>query len=229
MNRLASIRVGAVFASVVMALAGCNCEPVDDCSDLAIDTVPVNDAVDVTQTADVVATLRRGATPVSVATAKLSFRNASDATFSAERDATVTDTQATFAGVDFAKGGETFLKVTLAEKNSTCALTKDVRITVKATPMTPPVLSAIEFPQDSQGTPNGILNAAELPMGTALQVRVRTTTGTGAGAKATLRDLLSGAQFGGEVDIVGEVATFTVPAPFGDVISYNFQANATRG
>jgi large repetitive protein len=227
MNRLASVRVGALFAAVVVSsVTGCNCDPPDDCSDLVIDTTPANDATDVNQVVDVVANFRRGPmTSVAIATAKIQVRAAGDADFGAAADGMISNATATFAGRMFKAGQNTF-KVTLTEKDSTCAVSRDVSITVKETVMAPPVVMAVEFPQDADR--NGTLNSSELPSGTALAVRVRTTAGSGAGAKATLRDG-SGTQVGGEVDVMSDVANFMLPAPVGDSLGINLTARATRG
>lgn len=224
MNRVATGRVGVVFAAVAV-LSGCNCNPPPpDCSDLAIDTVPAADATDVAQTVDIQASLKRlNGGPASVATAKLSVRADTDSSFGAERDGTISESTATFAAQMLRPGGNT-LKITLGEKDSTCSVTKDVRVTVRQNVMTPPVLMGLEFPQDTDR--NGTLTGTEFPAGTQLAVRVRSNTGTGAGARVALRD--GAGSTVGEQDLVMDVANFMLPAPVGDSLSLMFQATASR-
>lgn len=222
---MAKLRVGAVLALVT--LAGCDCgTPQDDCVDLAIDTTPAADATDVAQVVDVVATLKRGmSTAASVSTGRVSVRGPSDTDFGPSAEGAVMGSTVTFAGRMLQPGVNT-LKVVVSERDSTCTATKDVRITVRQTPMVPPALMAVEFPQDANG--NGTLNATELPAGASLQVRVRTVAGTGAGARAVLRDT-AGAVIGAEVDVMSDVATFMLAAPAANAMFVTVQATASRG
>jgi hypothetical protein len=211
MNRLASVRVGALFAAVVVSsVTGCNCAPPpNDCSDLVIDTTPANDATDVNQVVDVVANFRRGPmTSVPIATAKFQVRAAGDTDFGAAADGMISNATATFAGRMFKAGQNTF-KVTLTEQNSTCTVTRDVSITVKETVMAPPVIMGCDFPQDANG--DGTLNGSELPGGAGVIVRVRTTAGTGAGATFSAPNGMPA-----QATLMGDTAQVTVPAPVND-------------
>ncbi len=212
MNRLASVRVGALFAAMVVAsVTGCNCrEGQNDCTDLVIDTTPASDATDVNQVVDVVASFRRGAsTPVPIGTANISIRAAGDADFGPTVAATtVAEATATFAGRMFKAGQNTF-KVTLTEQNSTCTVTRDVSITVKETVMAPPVIMSCDFPQDANG--DGTLNSAELPGGSGVIVRVRTNAGTGAGATFSAPNGTPA-----QATVMNDTAQVTVPAPAND-------------
>jgi hypothetical protein len=219
--------VGAGLALMTMAaVSGCNCNPTPpDCSELAIDTVPAMDAIDVAPTLDVQATLRRGNTRVSVSTATLSVRAAADADFGAASDGVVTESRAVFPGV-MLKSGQNTLKVTLGERDSMCVATREVSVRVRETPMPAPVVMSVEFPQDVDR--NGTLNGTELPAGTTLAVRVRTQMGTGSGSRVRLNDNVAGAQVA-ETDVTMDVADFVLPAPMGDSLSVNLQAIAVRG
>lgn len=232
MNRLASIRVGAVFASVVMAAAGCTCPGPVDCTKMPTDPSCVCDATDLTasfttpkdgdtveQTSNLQVTLARRGTPVNVGTAKLEIRGPGATTFGASRDGVADGANATFSGVQL-QPGENALRATVSEANCTgTAPVVTIVVTAKSNVTPPPVVLGCDFPQDSNT--DGVLNATELPAGQAVSVRVRTQNGAGATFSAPNSSPAS-------APIMNETATLTVPGPTADG-TFAVTGTVTRG
>jgi len=221
MNRLASVRVGAVFASVAMALAGCDCgQATCDNSDLAVTFVAPTEGAMVEQTSNVQVSLaRRGGAAVNIGTAKLEVRGPGATEFTDKGNGTADGATATFMGVMLA-AGENALRATVSEANCTgSAAPVTIVVTAKSTVTTPPVIVSCTFPQDVNG--DGTLNAAELPAGTPVSVRVLTTNGAGATFSAPNS---SPAQ----APILNETATISVPGPTADG-QFTVTGTVTRG
>jgi hypothetical protein len=219
MNRLASMRVGAVVVSLAMALAGCDCGKVDcaktptdpkcvcDNSDLTVAFVAPMEGEMVDQTSNVQVSLSRKGMPVNIGTARLEVRGPGATDFSDKGNGTADGATATFTGVMLA-AGENALRATVAEVNcSGGANPKTIVVTAKSTVTPPPVIVSCTFPQDSNG--DGTLNAAELPAGTQVSVRVLTTNGAGATFSAPGSNPAM-------APIMNETATIAVPGPTAD-------------
>lgn len=231
MNRLASIRVGAVFASLVMALAGCDCGKVDctktptdptctcDTTDLTASFTTPKDGDTVEQTSNVQVTLARRGTAVTVGTAKLEIRGPGATTFGASRDGVADGANASFSGVQL-QPGENALRATVSEANCTgSAPAVTIVVTAKNNVTPPPVVLGCDFPQDTNT--DGVLNATELPAGQAVSVRVRTQNGSGATFSAPNSSPAS-------APIMNETATLTVPGPTADG-TFAVTGTVTRG
>ncbi|MBL8921925.1 MAG: hypothetical protein JNJ54_23945 [Myxococcaceae bacterium] len=222
MTRLASVRVGIAVASLGMAMVGCNCPtnpPGCDNTDLtAAFAVPMDGAM-VDPTSNMQVTLTRRGEAVTIGSAKLEIRGPGQTEFGGSRDGQVDGSNATFTGVTLMPG-ENALRATVAEANCT-GTANPVTITVTArnvvTP--PPVITSCTFPQDANQ--DGTLNAAELPAGTAVQVRVATMNGSGATFSAPGSSPAS-------APIVNETATVTVPGPTADG-TFSVTGTVTRG
>ncbi len=219
MNRLASMRVGAVVVSLAMALAGCDCGKVDcartpadpkcvcDNSDLTVAFVAPMEGAMVDQTSNVQVSLSRKGMPVNIGTARLEVRGPGATDFSDKGNGTADGATATFTGVMLA-AGENALRATVAEVNcSGSANPKTIVVTAKSMVTPPPVIVSCTFPQDSNG--DGTLNAAELPAGTQVSVRVLTTNGAGATFSAPGSNPAM-------APIMNETATIAVPGPTAD-------------
>ena len=231
MNRLASIRVGAVFASVVMALAGCDCGKVDctqtptapectcDTTDLTASFTTPKDGDMVEQTSNVQVTLARRGAAVNVGSAKLQIRGPGATEFGTSRDGVTDGANATFSGVQL-QPGENALRATVVEANCTNSVPAvTIVVTAKNNVTPPPVVLGCDFPQDANT--DGVLNATELPAGQAVSVRVRTQNGAGATFSAPNSSPAS-------APIMNETATLTVPGPTADG-TFAVTGTVTRG
>lgn len=231
MNRMASMRVGAVLASLAMSVAGCVCEPVDctknptdpkcvcDNSDLTVAFVAPMEGAMVEQTSNVQVSLSRKGTPVDIGTAKLEVRGPGATDFTDKGNGTADGATATFTGVMLA-AGENALRATVVEKNcTTSANPKTIVVTAKSTVTPPPVIVSCTFPQDVNG--DGTLNAAELPTGSQVSVRVLTTNGAGATFSAPGSNPAM-------APIMNDSATIAVPGPTGDG-TFSVTGTVTRG
>lgn len=231
MNRLASIRVGAVFASVVMALAGCDCGKVDctqtptapectcDTTDLTASFTTPKDGDMVEQTSNVQVTLARRGAAVNVGSAKLQIRGPGATEFGTSRDGVTDGANATFSGVQL-QPGENGLRATVVEANCTNSVPAvTIVVTAKNNVTPPPVVLGCDFPQDANT--DGVLNATELPAGQAVSVRVRTQNGAGATFSAPNSSPAS-------APIMNETATLTVPGPTADG-TFAVTGTVTRG
>ncbi len=231
MNRLASVRVGAVVVALAMALAGCDCGKVDcartpadpkcvcDSSDLTVAFVAPMEGAMVDQTSNVQVSLSRKGMPVNIGTARLEVRGPGATDFSDKGNGTADGATATFTGVMLA-AGENALRATVAEVNcSGSANPKTIVVTAKSTVTPPPVIVSCTFPQDSNG--DGTLNAAELPAGTQVSVRVLTTNGAGATFSAPGSNPAM-------APIMNETATIAVPGPTADG-TFSVTGTVTRG
>ncbi|MDP3505843.1 MAG: Ig-like domain-containing protein [Myxococcales bacterium] len=221
MNRMASMQVGAVLASVAMAFAGCSCDQPATCdnSDLTVAFVSPMEGAMVDQTSNVQVSLSRKGAPVNIGTAKLEVRGPGATDFTDKGNGTADGATATFTGVMLA-AGENALRATVAEANCNgSAAPKTIVVTAKSTVTPPPVIVSCTFPQDANG--DGTLNAAELPTGTAVSVRVLTTNGAGATFSAPGSNPAM-------APIVNETATIAVPGPTADG-TFTVPATVTRG
>lgn len=231
MNRMASMRVGAVVASLAMSLAGCTCGPVDctktpsdpscvcDNSDLTVAFVAPMEGAMVDQTSNVQVSLSRKGSPVNIGTAKLEVRGPGATDFTDKGNGTADGATATFTGVMLA-AGENALRATVAEANCNgSANPKTIVVTAKSTVTPPPVIVSCTFPQDANG--DGTLNAAELPTGTAVSVRVLTTNGAGATFSAPGSNPAM-------APIMNDSATIAVPGPAADG-TFSVTGTVTRG
>lgn len=231
MNRMASMRVGAVLASLAMALAGCDCGKVDcatdpsnpscvcDNSDLTVAFVAPMEGAMVDQTSNVQVSLSRKGSPVNIGTAKLEVRGPGATDFTDKGNGTADGATATFTGVMLA-AGENALRATVAEANCNgSANPKTIVVTAKSTVTPPPVIVSCTFPQDVNG--DGTLNAAELPAGTQVSVRVLTTNGAGATFSAPGSNPAM-------APIVNDTATIAVPGPAADG-TFSVTGTVTRG
>lgn len=231
MNRMASMRVGAVLASLAMAMAGCDCGKVDcatdpsnpscvcDNSDLTVAFVAPMEGAMVDQTSNVQVSLSRKGSPVNIGTAKLEVRGPGATDFTDKGNGTADGATATFTGVMLA-AGENALRATVAEANCNgSANPKTIVVTAKSTVTPPPVIVSCTFPQDVNG--DGTLNAAELPAGTQVSVRVLTTNGAGATFSAPGSNPAM-------APIVNDTATIAVPGPAADG-TFSVTGTVTRG
>lgn len=232
MNRLASIRVGAVFASLAMSMAGCTCPGPVDCTKTPTDPSCVCDTTDLTasfttpkdgdtveQISNLQVTLARRGTAVNVGTAKLEIRGPGATEFGASRDGVADGANATFSGVQL-QPGENALRATVSEANCTgAAPAVTIVVTAKNNVTPPPVVLGCDFPQDTNT--DGVLNATELPAGQAVSVRVRTQNGAGATFSAPNSSPAS-------APIMNETATLTVPGPTADG-TFAVTGTVTRG
>lgn len=231
MNRMASMRVGAVLASLAMAMAGCTCGPVDctktpsdpscvcDNSDLTVAFVAPMEGAMVDQISNVQVSLARKGSPVNIGTAKLEVRGPGATDFTDKGNGTADGATATFTGVMLA-AGENALRATVAEVNCNgSANPKTIVVTAKSTVTPPPVIVSCTFPQDANG--DGTLNAAELPTGTAVSVRVLTTNGAGATFSAPGSNPAM-------APIMNDTATIAVPGPTADG-TFSVTGTVTRG
>lgn len=230
MNRLASMRVGAVVVSLAMALAGCTCSV--DCSKTPTDPSCVCDNTDLTvafvapiegamvdQTSNVQVSLSRKGSPVNIGTAKLEVRGPGATDFTDKGNGTADGATATFSGV-MLQAGENALRATVAEANCNgSANPKTIVVTAKSNVTPPPVIVSCTFPQDSNG--DGTLNAAELPAGSQVSVRVLTTNGAGATVSAPNSNPAM-------APIMNDAATIAVPGPTSDG-TFSVTATVTRG
>lgn len=223
MNRFVSVRVGVVFASVVMAAAGCTCPGPGpgtcDNSDLTATFVTPTDGAMVEQTSNVQVSLSRRGNPVNVGVGRLEIRGPGASEFGASRSGTVDGANVTFAGVMLA-AGENALRATVSEVDCAGnAAPVTIVVTARTTVTPPPVVLGCDFPQDANN--DGTLNAAELPAGQAVSVRVRTQNGSGATFSAPNSTPASAA-------IMNETATVTVPGPTADG-TFAVVGTVTRG
>ncbi|MDP1922036.1 MAG: Ig-like domain repeat protein [Myxococcales bacterium] len=231
MNRMASMRVGAVLASLTMAMAGCTCGPVDcaktpsdpscvcDNTDLTVAFVAPMEGAMVDQTSNVQVSLSRKGSPVNIGTAKLEVRGPGATDFSDKGNGTADGATATFTGV-MLTAGENALRATVAEANCNgSANPKTIVVTAKSNVTPPPVIVSCTFPQDANG--DGTLNAAELPTGTAVSVRVLTTNGAGATFSAPGSNPAM-------APIMNDTATIGVPGPAADG-TFSVTGTVTRG
>ncbi len=221
MNRMASMQVGAVLASLAMAFAGCSCDQPATCdnSDLTVAFVSPMEGAMVDQTSNVQVSLSRKGAPVNIGTAKLEVRGPGATDFTDKGNGTADGATATFTGVMLA-AGENALRATVAEANCNgSAAPKTIVVTAKSTVTPPPVIVSCTFPQDVNG--DGTLNAAELPMGTQVSVRVLTTNGAGATFSAPGSNPAM-------APIVNDTATIGVPGPTGDG-TFSVTGTVTRG
>jgi large repetitive protein len=231
MNRLVSMRAGAVLASLAMAFAGCTCGKVDcattpsdpscvcDTSDLTVAFVAPVEGAMVDQTSTVQVSLSRKGSPVNIGVARLEVRGPGATEFADQGNGTAAGATATFAGVTL-QAGENALRATVAEANCTTnANPKTIVVTAKSTVTPPPVIVSCTFPQDSNG--DGTLNATELPAGTAISVRVLTTNGAGATFSAPNSNPAM-------APIMNDAATLSVPGPSSDG-TFSVTATVTRG
>ncbi|MDP3237400.1 MAG: hypothetical protein Q8N26_31725 [Myxococcales bacterium] len=221
MNRMASMQVGAVLASLAMAFAGCSCDQPATCdnSDLTVAFVSPMEGAMVDQTSNVQVSLSRKGAPVNIGTAKLEVRGPGATDFTDKGNGTADGATATFTGVMLA-AGENALRATVAEANCNgSAAPKTIVVTAKSTVTPPPVIVSCTFPQDVNG--DGTLNAAELPTGTQVSVRVLTTNGAGATFSAPGSNPAM-------APIVNDTATIGVPGPTGDG-TFSVTGTVTRG
>ncbi|MEW6432905.1 MAG: Ig-like domain repeat protein [Myxococcota bacterium] len=136
-------------------------------------------------------------------------------------DGTVADATAHFAGVQLAPGPHT---LTARINKGTCSRTASIDVTVKSEACTTPAVTAVAFPQDTSN--DGILNAAELPQGTNLQVRVTAQCTTGVQVQVKRGTTV----VGGPADFSNGMATVTLPTlPDSDSATYDLVAELVQG
>ncbi len=133
----------------------------------------------------------------------------------------VSGNRATWTGVSAAAGP---LSLTGSIARGSCSKSATTTVTVRGQTCSSPTVSAVSFPQD-RNTPLGVLNAAELPQGTPLQVRV---------AAGCVEDVQVRIKRGTEVvgaltSFTGGVALVTLPSlPDADVATYDLFAELVR-
>lgn len=136
-------------------------------------------------------------------------------------DGTVSDATAHFNGVQLDPGAHT---LTARINKGTCSKTASIDITVKNQGCTTPAVTALVFPQDTSN--DGILNAAELPQGTNLQVQV--TAECTAGVQVQIKRGTT--VVGGPADFSNGMATVTLPTlPDSDSATYDLVAELVQG
>lgn len=206
----------AVLAAAAV-VSGCSCPGPDECSDVT--SVVFEDPMDgatVTAPFDVHLTARdaNGGSTAKLESASLTIDNGQPLMGS------VTDATATFAQVQLEPGPHT-LSAQLG--HGTCGKTGTINITVKSETCTTPAVTAVSFPQDTSN--DGILNAAELPVGTTLQVRVAAECTTGVQVQIKRGTTV----VGGPADFSNGVATVTLPTlPDSDSGTFDLTAELVK-
>lgn len=161
------MRLVCAVAGVAMVLSGCaSCGgpgPVD-CTDttIAFETPTADQTVDSPFEVSVNVKLPDGAA-FGIDSAQLSVSDG------APINGTVSGNRATFAGVTAAPGAQT-LAVTIAK--GSCSKSSSAQTITVRDACTTAAVTAVSFPQDTAAGGLGVLNRAELPPGTNLQVQV---------------------------------------------------------
>ncbi len=164
------IRVVLAVASAVMAVSGCQCPDPNPPVTCAESTITFDQPTD-------------GAMVDSPFDVSISARNADGSAFSFDSASlraggmsftgTVSGNRATFTGVTAVAGA---LELSASIAQGSCSKTATQVVTVRSTSCTTPAVTAVTFPQDTNG--DATLNSLELP-NDQLQVRVTATCVSG--------------------------------------------------
>lgn len=217
MVRVSVSRWGLAVVMAAAMVSGCQCDNQGECSDVT--TVVFEDPIDgatVTSPFDVHLTARNGdgGATAKLDSATLTVDNGQPLT------GTVSDATATFSQLQLNAGPHT---LTAQVNRGTCGKTSTINITVKAEGCTMPAVTALAFPQDTSN--DGILNAAELPAGTNLQVQVTADCTTG----VQVQIKHNGTVVGGPADFSNGMATVTLPTlPDSDSATYDLTAELVQ-
>lgn len=209
------MRVAGSLAAIAMVVGGCNCPgPAVDCTDTTIIFDTPTSGMTVDAPFDVSINVKSpDGTAFNIDAATLTVGGMSFT-------GTVTGNRATFSGVS-APAGEQTLSVAIAK--DTCSKTATSTVTVRDTCSTPSV-TAVSFPQDT-GSPLGVLNAAEIPSGTNLQVKVDATCVSGVQVRIKRGTMT----VGGPADFVNGTVTMTLATlPDSDNMRYDLFAELVR-
>lgn len=204
-----------VVGAVAVTLGGCTCDqPQPTCTDSTITFETPMSGASVDSPFEVSVNVKNAdGSAFNIATATLSVGGQS---FTAN----VSGNRATFTGVVAAAGSQT-LSVAIATED--CSKTATSTITVRDTCSTPAV-TAVDFPQDV--APLGVLNNAEIPVGTNLQVKVDATCVSDAQVQIKRGTTV----VGGPVAFVNGTVTVTLASlPDSDSARYDLFAELVRG
>lgn len=200
MVRASVSRWGLAVLAAAVAVSGCQCS--QDCTELTVTFDSPKDGDTVKAPFDV--TIRANDATTGVA-CKFDSATLTSDNFSA--DGVVSEVTAQFAGVQLDPGTHT---LTAQVNKGSYSKTADITVTVQDNTCTPAV-TAVTFPQDTSN--DGILNAAELPLGTSLQVQV--TAECTAGVQVQIKR--NGTVVGGPADFSNGVATVMLVSSQPDV------------
>lgn len=206
---------GLAVLSAAAVLSGCTCGGgQDDCSDV---TVKFESPV---AGSEVIAPFDVEVRASDSAGIGYKFDSATLTSDGFSADGTVADATAHFKGVQLDPGPHT---LTARIDKGTCSRTGTIDITVKSQTCTTPAVTAVSFPQDTSN--DGILNAAELPQGTNLQVRVAAECTTGVQVQIKRGTTV----VAGPADFSNGAATVTLPTlPDSDSATYDLVAELVQ-
>ncbi|MEW5742844.1 MAG: Ig-like domain repeat protein [Myxococcota bacterium] len=206
----------AVLAAVVAGLTGCSCGPTTvECSDVTVRFESPANGAEVVSPFDVEI---RASDTAGIA---YKFDSATLTSDNFSADGVVSDATAHFNGVQL-PGGPHRLTATIVK--GACTRTASIDVTVRTETCTTPAVTAVAFPQDTSN--DGILNAAELPAGTNLQVQVSAECTTGVEVQIKRGTTV----VGGPATFSNGVATVTLPSlPDSDSATYDLTAELLQG
>lgn len=199
----------------VSALAGCDCGKTEPtCNDATLAFTLPDEGATVPGTFDAAITATVNGEPFAFDAATLTVQGH---TFTGA----VSSGAASFSGVT-ATAGSAELTASIAAGSCSKSVTRTV--TVREETCTAPTVLGVSFPQDTTA-PLGVLNAAELPAGTSLQVRVE--AGCVSGVQVRIKRGVT--VVGDLTDFVNGVATLTLPTlPDADSAQYDLFAELVR-
>ena len=216
MGRGIMMRWACAVAGVAMVVSGCNCpgtNPPVDCTDTTVTFVTPTADQTVDSPFEVTFDVKTSTgSPFDINAATLSVGGGSFT-------GTVSGNRATFTGVTATAGAQT---LTASIAQGSCSKTYAPQsITVRDACSTPAV-TAVSFPQDL--APLGVLNRAELPDGTNLQVQVTATCVS----DVQVRIMRGTTVVGPLTSFTNGVATITTTLPDSDNARYDLFAELVR-